>query len=293
MLCKTPFLALLLPLFFFSCAENPHQKINSNEQSKSDIPVKYRVPSEYTAYFVENDSLKFESINHSIFRLYFFEETYSDEELKFLTEELDEATERVFEILDVEDYPFGSHILLVESEEKMEELMGYHIKGGAAKGHDLLFIVSSDSVRPQFKHEYFHLASYETWGNTTSRLLDEGAATYTDNECYYENPFLVINAHFHSQDMLFELRELVENFDASAVENDIIAYLQSAGYFKYLYEQYGVDKMKLLWTEGFESFEDIYDLTLEELDRNFKSQIPGTLIPDNFDEELILTTGCG
>ena len=285
-------LSKLILLFLASITVLFCTKPSENDPIQEESVI-FRAPSEYASYFIKNDSLNFQSVNHSLFRLYFEEDTYSATDLETIRYELDIATDRVFEVLDVDDYNYGTHILLVDSEEDMEALMGYHIKGGAAKGHDLLFITNSDSVRPQFKHEFFHLASYEIWGLTEYRLLDEGAATYTDNECYYENPFEVINAFFYKKNMLFELRELVEEFDESAAENDVIAYLQSAGYFKYLYETYGVEKMKKLWNDGFDSFESIYGITIEELDNQFRTNLTSISIPDDFDEDLILQTGCG
>ena len=283
----------LIAGLIISCSQSSDYKQTGEEAFITEQDVLFRAPSSYVSQFLKSDSLDFNSINHSKFRLYFKEGSYSSNNIPELRKELNVAAKRVFEVLDVTQYPYGTYILLVDSEEEMEELMGYHIKGGAAKAHDLLFIVYSDSIRPQFKHEFFHLASYETWGLTDYRLLDEGAATYADNECYYPEPMYTITSHFHQKNQLFELEDLVADFDQLAAQNDIIAYIQSAAYFQFLYEAHGVDKMKELWKRGFDSFESIYSMKLEELDAQLKEHLLSIPIPEDFDEELILSTGCG
>lgn len=74
--------------------------------------------------------------------------------------------------------------------------------------------------------------------------MDEGGATYGDNECFSDHPMYTINAYYHQQTKLFPLDSLIYHFDIAARENDVIAYIQSAGLFKFLFEKYGVEKIK-------------------------------------------------
>jgi len=170
--------------------------------------------------------------------------------------------------------------------------MGYKIKGGAAKGHDLVFFVYNPHIRPQFKHEIFHLISYETWGLTNYRLLDEGGATYTDNFCFYDNPMYTINSYYLKNGKLFTFDSLINDFDNQAKKSDLIAYLQSAGIFKYLYEKYGVEKMKQLWIRGFEDFELIYGFSIKQLEIDWINLIKTIPVPKDFDINK-LKEGCG
>ncbi|UPT66892.1 MAG: hypothetical protein M0D57_21095 [Sphingobacteriales bacterium JAD_PAG50586_3] len=183
--------------------------------------------------------------------------------------------------------------MAVDSKEEMKRTIGLSIKGAAFKGQDFVCFVYNDKIRPQFKHEIFHLISYEEWGYTTSRLLDEGAATFCDNECFYTNPIYTINAYLLKKKMLYALNDLVYNFDTVNAKNDVIAYLQSAGIVKYLYESYGVDKLKLLWLQGFDKFQAIYGFSLAQLDKDWKKHIATTPIPKDFDWNKLNTQGCG
>lgn len=252
----------------------------------------FRQPSEYVLSFIDNDSIHFSSINHKSFRVYFKENSYTAKNLYKVKQELDIAYTRILSILDYGVYPYGIYLIAVDSKEEMQELMGYKIKGGAANGHDLVFFVYNAEIRPQFKHEIFHLISYETWGPTNYRLLNEGGATYTDNFCFYENPMYSINAYYLQHSLLFSFDSLIKEFDNQAKKSDVIAYIQSAGIFKYLYEKYGVTKMKLLWSKGFEEFQTIYGFSINQLERDWLDHIKGVPIPKDFDINK-LNEGCG
>ena len=131
-----------------------------------------------------------------------------------------------------------------------------------------------------------------TWGPSTSRLLIEGSAVYADNECHFENPILTINAHYLQSNQLVPLNDLIHHFDELAFKNDVLAYLQSAGVFKYLYEQYGVEKIKKLWVNGFENFQTIYGFSVQQLETDWLNFIKTVVIPEDFDADK-LKDGCG
>lgn len=252
----------------------------------------FRQPSSYVLSFIGNDSISLASVNYKSFRIYFKAGSYTSSHLREIEQELDQAYSRILSILNISSYDHGIYLIAVDSKEEMQEVMGYKIKGGAAQGHDLVFFVYNQAIRPQFKHEIFHLISYEVWGPTKYRLLDEGGATYTDNYCFYDNPMYSINAYFHQHNNLFPLDSLLNHFDSQAKKSDVIAYIQSAGIFKYLYEKYGVEKVKLLWSMGFESFQSIYGFTTKQLEEDWLQWIRTIPIPVDFDIKK-LEEGCG
>ena len=252
----------------------------------------FRQPSSYVKGFIDNDSIRLSSVNHQSFRIYFRDSSYTATHLEQIEKELDLAYSRILSVLDIRSYPNGIYLLAVDSKEEMKEVMGYRIKGGAAQGHDLVFFVFNPEIRPQFKHEIFHLISFEVWGQTLSRLLDEGGATYTDNFCFYDNPMYTINAWYLQHNELFPLTGLISNFNDFAKKNDVIAYIQSAGIFKYLYEKYGVEKLKRLWAGGFEKFTSIYGFPVEQLETDWLELIKTIPIPADFDISR-LNEGCG
>ena len=254
--------------------------------------VIFRQPTEYALKFIANDSIPMSSVNYKSFRLYFKEGSYTSSHLDAVKLELDVAYNKILSILNVTSYPHGIYLVAVDSKEEMKELMGYKIKGGAAPGQDLVFFVYNPEIRPQFKHEIFHLISYEIWGPTKYRLLNEGGATYTDNYCFYDNPMYTINAYYFKHKELLPFNSLINNFDEQAKKSDVVAYIQSAGIFKFLYEKYGAEKMKLLWVQGFENFNAIYGFPIQQLEKDWLKFIKTIPIPADFDIRK-LDQGCG
>lgn len=254
--------------------------------------VVFRQPSSYVLGFIGNDSISLSSINYKSFRIYFKDSSYTAKHFDEIEKELDFAYNKILSVLNISSYKHGIYLLAVDSKEEMQQVMGYKIKGGAAVGNDLVFFVYNQLIRPQFKHELFHLISYEVWGPTKYRLLDEGGATYTDNFCFYDNPMYSINSYYFRNNMLLPIDSLIYNFDNQAKKNDVIAYIQSAGIFKYLYEKYGVEKMKQLWTDGFENFNTIYGFSVKQLEKDWLNFIKSVPVPNEFDIKK-LEEGCG
>ena len=260
-------------------------------EARGQQPV-FRPPSSYVNGFIANDSIPLSSVNYQSFRIYFRDSSYAATHLDTIEKELDTAYDRILSVLGVSTYANGIYLVAVDSKEEMQKVMGYKIKGGAAQGHDLVFFVFNPDIRPQFKHEIFHLISFETWGPTRYRLLDEGGATYTDNFCFYDNPMYSINAYYGKEKMLFPFHRLIDDFDACAKQSDVIAYIQSAGIFKYLYETYGLEKMMRLWSAGFEQFQSVYGFSIEQLEIDWLALIKTIPIPEGFDINR-LKEGCG
>jgi hypothetical protein len=69
--------------------------------------------------------------------------------------------------------------------------------------------------------------------------------------------------------------------------------MQSAGVFKYLYEHYGVARMKQLWVQGFEQFESIYGISLEQFEKEWLAFVKKTVVPPGIDWDRLTDEGCG
>lgn len=228
-----------------------------NAQIINQQNVDFREPTAMIKGFIQNSDNKLEQLDYKQFKLYYKPGSYTATHLDNIKADLDTAISRIYTVLDIKNYYNGIYLLALDSEDDMQQTIGMHIKGAAFQGQDFVAFVYNDKIRPQFKHEIFHLIAFEEWGPTTSRLLDEGAATFCDNQCFYDNPIYTINAYLLKKKMLNPLADLIYNFDAVNKKNDVIAYLQSAGIVKYLYENYGIDKMKKLWLMGFTKLESI------------------------------------
>jgi hypothetical protein len=259
----------------------------------SDEVIFYPHRSDFTKAILIQDSLPFLSISEGIFRIYFSGKSYAASHISDIKSQINFAFTNSLRILNVEKYNRGTTLIFFDSVEEMIKLTGVRVLGGIAypEFDSGLFPITAKR-RPQFKHEIFHIISLNTWGTSYSRLLVEGGAVYADNECYYENPLPTINSYYLQTNQLVSLDSLIHDFDKIAFKNDVLAYLQSGCVFKYLYEKYGVEKMKLLWIGGFEKFESIYGFSIHQLETDWLDFIKTTPIPIDFDINK-LKEGCG
>lgn len=244
--------------------------------------------------YIDNDSLPFISINYSNFRIYFRGNSYAANHLAEVKQEADSTMKRIFSVLQISHYNKGLNLVLVDSAGELEQLSGMYVHGGfSLQEQDLVFMVNNSKRKIAMKHEIFHFISNDTWGLCESRLLNEGGAVYAQNECNdYPNPVYSITAYLLKAKKLFPFNSLINNFDNIALDNEVIAYFESGAIFKYLYEKYGVAKMKQLWIKGFASFESIYGISLEQLEKEWTDFIGTIQVPVNIDWEDISTNGC-
>ncbi|MCR5890110.1 hypothetical protein LRS06_20500 [Hymenobacter sp. J193] len=256
--------------------------------------IVFTPPQAYVRQFIYNDTLALTSINYANFRLFFRGNSYTAAHLPELKTELATAWPRILSVLQVSAYHKGVYLTLVDSKQELKELTGLSPAGGfALVGQDAIFLVNTPTRRLQARHEVFHLLANEVWGVTQSRLLNEGGAVYCDNECWYENAIYSINAYLLQTGKLLPLARLINDFDNAARTEQVAAYLQSAGLFKYLYEQYGVEKMKRLWLEGFEKFPVIYGFPVSRLEKEWKAYIRKIALPKHMDWTKVSQQGCG
>ena len=155
----------------------------------------------------------------------------------------------------------------------MHTLTGMSATGMAHPHIKTLFVVadSSERVKPPIKHELMHLMAMLKWGypHFTSTWINEGLAAYAENNC---NGYSVaeVYRYFLHTDQLIPIDALVTAFYQ---QPEMIAYHQSAYVVEYLLEFYSMKQFKRLWTEGFNNFEAIYEMSFPEMKKQWEANV--------------------
>ncbi len=227
------------------------------------------------------------------FIIYYKYRSYADSNISLLVNSTNEAITRVKKVLKIEKLPNAFYVLVVDSRDEMKNFVGIRHKGMTSLENDLLFLVYNQNTRAYIRHELFHLVAFRLWGKPSNRILDEGGAMYADSVCLnYDDPIIVLNKYLYENNMWFSFQDLKDNFNKCAHENDMIAYLQSELNFKYLYENYGLDKIKDLWKNGIAKFSEIYNFDYDDLkDRLIK--LIHNADSENVDWNELMQKGCG
>jgi hypothetical protein len=262
-------------------------------KTKPDVPF-FGPLTKYAKSVVANDTMPLTGFNHGGYRVFLRADSYAAAHIPAIKTSIDDADERAKRILGVPSLNKGISIVLVDTPEELAQYTGLKLKGGIAElQDDMVFVVYNAGRRPQFRHELFHQISYHVWGQSYCRLLLEGSAVLADDNCWVPDPVTSINAYIYSQGRQYPIKDLINRFDQIALKDEPGAYLQSAGVFRYLQERHGNEKMKQLWTAGFDQFRSIYGYEIEELERLVKANYATKPVPPGLDWKQISTQGCG
>ena len=120
-------------------------------------------------------------------------------------------------------------------------------------------------------HEMNHMIAFYKYGMPNENWIAEGLGTLAGGTC--SNYSLEeIYQYYLQSNKLIPMDILVNDFWRKG-NNDIITYTQSAYIVKYLLDNYGHEKFKKLWKEGFEKFSIIYGFEFNELETTIKSEL--------------------
>jgi len=274
---KATILIVQIALLLLFLQHKSYGRENSDtipEPQQNTDEINFSPKTDFTLSLINSLGSEVIESRHDEFMLYYKRGSYSQQNLIVLLSMVDEAILRVKNLLGKKHLKEGFYLVMVESREEMNKVIGWNVKGLASGRNDAAIFVYNEKIRPYFRHELFHLILFNIWGESKSRLLDEGGAMYSDNQCLkYKNPLSAINKYLHENGKWFDIDELINNFNDKARENDLIAYLQAGFIFRHLYENYGRKKLKTLWKEGFTSFKQIYGFDVKELATKIKSDL--------------------
>ena len=162
-------------------------------------------------------------------------------------------------------------VQFVRSRQEMKKFIGFAPSGTIFPQHKTIYYVANENEQPPIIHELMHMIVVLKWGELpySSFWLNEGLATYSENNC---NGFKVeeIYTYFANKKMLLPLDSLAADFYS---QPEMVAYHQSAYVVQFLIDSFGVDKLKQLWKEGFNSFEKIYGTSYKNVENEIDNKL--------------------
>jgi hypothetical protein len=120
-------------------------------------------------------------------------------------------------------------------------------------------------------HEMNHMIAFYKYGMPHENWIAEGLGTLAGGTC--SNYSLEeIYQYYLQSNKLIPMDIIVNDFWKKG-NNDIITYTQSAFIVKYLLDNYGHEKFKTLWADGFEKFNSIYGFEFKDLETKIKTEL--------------------
>jgi hypothetical protein len=152
-------------------------------------------------------------------------------------------------------------VFLVNSHDRMKDLINYEGNSIAFVSTNVTCHIYSDSIDAFNAHEFMHIVSINSWGESGS-WIKEGLAVYADDH-WHGYPLHAFCKHLLEQGKLIPLGNVIESFRTHA---DGISYPEAGSFVKYLYEVYGSTKFKEIWKQGGSEIPHITGKSLSELE---------------------------
>jgi hypothetical protein len=177
------------------------------------------------------------------FRFHFEPVAGTENRIENLRRSQEEAYVKNLRLLKINVYPYQTDIFVVASRERMKLLTGDETNGAAYPDTKVVCFILNEKLYGWGSHELMHVMAGNVWGKKFKPWINEGFATYSD-DIWYGCKLHDLNKYLWQRKKLIPLEKLIEDFlDYS----DMAAYPQAGSFVKYLYEQYGADKVRELW----------------------------------------------
>lgn len=180
------------------------------------------------------------------FRFHFEPVAETENRIENLRLSQEEFFAKNLRLLKINAYPFQTDIFVVASRQRMKRLTGDETNGAAYPDTKVVCFILNEKLYGWGSHELMHVMAGNVWGKKFKPWINEGFATYSD-DIWHGYKLHDLNKYLWQKKKLIPLEKLIEDFfDYSDMET----YPQAGSFVKYLYEQYGVDKVRELWKGG-------------------------------------------
>jgi len=189
-----------------------------------------------------------------------------------LVEECLQAIKSNITLIKLQQYTDTISVQFLTSRQEMKKYTGMTPSGIALVQPKILYVVTNgdpNEVKPPIKHELMHMISMTSWGypGQDSNWMNEGLAALAENNCNGYNDEQIYR-YLSEKDMLISMDALTTAFYK---QPEMVAYHQAAYIVQYLLTNYGVEKFKDLWMQGFAAFEKIYGITFSQVKTRINS----------------------
>lgn len=225
-------------------------------------------------------------------RVYFLPDTYPWQHRDSLVELTERGRRHGLGLLGADRFDPAIDLFFIESRAQMDSLVGVPVTGFAHRDARAVFLVTNPTWRSFERHELMHVLAHHLWGPAAEpdAWIVEGLAQFADGRCGGHSIHAVARAITESNGPipLDELAVRFREFD------DLSAYLQAASMVGWLYESYGRDTVRRIWSSGLDALPATVGMSAAELTNAWYDWLErsASVVPG---EELrtIQTKGCG
>jgi hypothetical protein len=226
------------------------------------------------------------------FRIHFQTGSYAADHMDQFVKDAEEARASGLRILGATDFEPRIDVFHLESRDQMKRITDHPVRGWTDPVAKTVLLVRKSAANQGERHEIGHVLSHNLWGHShdwgTTGWMSEALATYAGGPCSgYEIDEIV--AYLDRRGELIHLDSLAPNFRTF---NDLVAYLQAGSFFGYVRETYGLARVRALWEQGFNKFENIFEKSPSVVDAEWRKFLRTSYPEPKVDWAPLKRDGC-
>lgn len=203
------------------------------------------LPQASPSKFLKRHGFSWRTEETAHFLIHYEANSYAEKELEALTKAHEDAVPRILDLLGESAPPGKIHIFAVEDQARMKALTGRETIGQSIADQNSICCVFSKTTRAVGAHEVMHIMSANKWGFRPGReWLHEGLAVYSDDN-WRGYKLHALCRHLRDSGNLAPLGQLMDKITSYSYT---VFYPECGSFVKFLYERYGREKLKQLWT---------------------------------------------
>lgn len=238
------------------------------------------------------DTLQPERANRGQYRIYYQPGSPAADALDAIEEQLDLSKAQTLALLQRQSYQDTIHVLLVDSEVKMEELVGVK-EAEFTNPIDRFSIVAFDGEKKAFfTQAIFKQLSFYLWGPPGDPVIFEGGATFAQGYCQgIIDPINTIPAQALEEGKICSIRGLLFDFRACWMAHPVTSRMQAASIFQVLFTGFKTDVMERIWKGGLPKIEQTVGMSPADLNNEWLLRMKN-VTTNNLDLDAINAQGC-
>jgi hypothetical protein len=209
------------------------------------------------------------------FNLYFQADSEARRHIGILKKNVEADRAHVIHLLGASGYETPISAFFLKSGAQMKELVGVEVDGRSRPAQHAVFSVVTP-LRLHLKHELCHEIASNLWGNAEP-WIEEGLAVYADegapdskaepNTIRYDAWTLL------SAGSLIRFEDLIRPEWNSTMYSPDVTYTELGGFVKFLYDRFGVERVKQIWQGGSRSIPAVVGMSLADLEREWRESL--------------------
>lgn len=235
----------------------------------------------------------YKTLEYGQFYVYYPSDSYTEDNHDDFEVSLQTALDNVKRTIGIDSYDETVHFIIFEDQAQMsgyiQKPYWYYIN---PKAH-IAYLVHNEQREPYFTRTLFQLAAVDNWGVPRADILAFGGALFAKGICQDITFFLdEVGAKLIRDRNYMNYRALFHNFIPALTEAPVLGEIQAAVFFQFIFDNFGVDKVKQLWQEGMSRLEGVVYMSPGEVELEIIGRWRNYTPTTEVDWEKIKLEGC-